>query len=93
MKFGITKEVIYTKTNINGKPLYTIAQWKVYRSLCFGLMKIYLHISSRTAWKWSAEVVVEYVCKSKATSFETEQEAESLIKEIENNPDKFVIYK
>ena len=69
------------------------AQWKVYRSLCFGLMKIHLHISPQSAWELSAEVVVEYVCKSKATSFRTEQEAESLIKEIENNPDKFVIYK
>lgn len=93
MKFGIRKETIVEKTNINGKVLFVNEQWKVYRKMFFGLLRVYVEISPYRYWQKSQEVTVEYTKKGKATSFDTKDEAELLIALMLRNPDKFVRYK
>lgn len=80
------------KTNINGKVLFVDEQWKVYRKLLFGLLRVYVEIHPYRDWQKSQEVRVEYTRKGKATPFGTKDEAESLIALMLCNPDKFVIY-
>jgi hypothetical protein len=93
MKFGIKKETLVEKTNINGKVLFVNESWKVYRKMLFGLLRVYIEIRQYRDWQNSQEVRVEYTRKGKATSFGTKDEAESLIADILRNPDKFVRYK
>lgn len=44
MKFGIKKETLVEKTNINGKVLFVNESWKVYRKMLFGLLRVYIEI-------------------------------------------------
>lgn len=94
MKFGIKKETLVIKTNINGKILIAKEQWKVYRKVCFGLIKMYICIDNNNDWHWTKvkEVKVEYTSRKNATSFATNEEAEALIMHILHNPDKFIRY-
>ena len=93
MRFGIKKETLVEKTNINGKVLFVNEQWKVYRKMLFGLLRVYVDIRPYKDWQSSQEVRVEYTSKDKAISFGTKDEAESLIAAMSCCPDKFVRYK
>ena len=93
MKFGIRKETLVEKTNINGKVLFVNEQWKVFRKLLFGLLRVYVEIRPYRDWQKCKEVRVVYTRKGKVTSFGTKDEAESLIALMLGNPDKFVRYK
>ena len=91
MRLGIKKNRRVTMTNIEGKVLQETVEWNVYRSLFFGLVKLYLRISPSVLWKDSARVYVSYDERLLASSF-TKEEAEELVKDIKRNPDKYVRY-
>lgn len=92
MKFGISKDIVVMKTNINGKVLSSRIEFRVYRKLFFGLFKMYLRIVPLNGWLLSSEVVVSYVDKSYASCFDSREEAELLIQKLTCVPDKFVRY-
>lgn len=91
MKFKIYKETVVKKTNIFGRPIETVTRCYIYRSMFFGLMKIFLHftedwhLNDRANSWW----VVRYKPKFFATEL-TEQEAEKMLKTIYSQPDKFI---
>jgi hypothetical protein len=89
MKFGIKKKCFVRKTNIYGKVLEKDTVYYVYRSLFFGLIKLYVRLVLQSYWKISDEVIINYVTINGATVF-TKEEAEDLIKAFKENPDKFV---
>lgn len=92
MKFGIRKDVVVMKTNIEGKVLSSRDEYRVYRKVFFGLFKMYLKIVPLNGWLLSSEVVVSYVAKSYASCFDSRDEAELLIQKLTCVPDKFVRY-
>ena len=91
MKFKISKNEIVESTNILGKPLKVRVEYRVYRSFFFGLFRMYVKIFScyLNDWKESNIVAVEYTNKTEATVFCSEEDAKELIKQINENPDKF----
>lgn len=91
MKFGISKDIVVMKTNVNGKVLSSRIEFRVYRRLFFGLFKRYLKIRPLNGWLLY-EVDVSYVRKSSASCFDSLDEAELLIQKLTCNPDKFVRY-
>lgn len=93
MKFGIRKDVVVMKTNINGKVLSSRIEFRVYRKLFFGLIKMYLKIVPLNGWLLSYEVMVEYTDKFGASCFESREDAELLIQKLACCKDKFVRYK
>lgn len=91
MKFKIYKKEVVTLTNIFGKPIKRKTICYIYRPVFFGLFKLFLKftedwdIRNRDNNWW----VVRYERQSKATEF-SEQEAETMLKTIYSQPDKFI---
>lgn len=91
MKFKIYKETVVKKTNIFGKPIEIATRCYIYRSMFFGLIKIFLNfredwdVFNRTNYWW----VVRYVQQESATEF-SEQKAEKMLNAIYSHPDKFI---
>ena len=90
MILKIQKTTVIDKRNINGKVLETHEVYRIYRSFLFGLFRMYLNICPGNSWEISYQVRVNYEPYDYATTFSTYQEAERLIEEIRNNPDKFI---
>jgi hypothetical protein len=93
MKFGIKKETLVEKTNIEGKVIYSNTVYKVYRKVFFGLVRMYIEIRPYKNYQDYDEVRVEYTKKGCATSFSERWQAKNLIRDIKINPDKFVRYR
>lgn len=92
MKFGIEKETLVVKTDLRGNVLYKNVVYKVYRKIFFGLFKMYIKISPIYVKGCEDEYTVEYCPQKKATHFGREQ-AEKLVRDMTNNPNKFVMFK
>lgn len=91
MKFWIKKKCFVRKTNIYGKVLEKDTVYYVYRSLFFGLIKLYVRLIPPSHWKKSNEVNVNYVPIEYASVF-SKEEAEELIRAFKEQPDRFVRY-
>lgn len=91
MKFRIEKHEEVVKTNIQGKALMIDTYYLVYRSFLFGLIRLYVKINPFYKKGFANEYTVEYAPQHFASTFSLE-EAEMLIRDIKNNPDKFVKY-
>ena len=93
MKLGIDREVLETKKDLTGRVLYQNVAYRVYDSFFFGLFRIYIRISPTKYVKGCEdEYVVTYCAKQEASSFSRE-EAEMLVRDMMNNPNKFVMFK
>lgn len=92
MKFKISKKEIVEKTNLFGKPLMVRKEYRVYRSLFFGLIRMYIQMKYACLenWKTDNSVTVDYTNEEYATVLYTEDDAKELIRQINENPDKFV---
>lgn len=88
MEFKIRERKVIVKTNIEGKVLEEKKVYFVYRSLFFGLIKLYVVLQDPRNWKRNKEVGVEYMI-FEASVF-TKEEAEELIKAFKEQPDRFV---
>lgn len=91
MKYKIKEKRRVIKTNIEGKVLEETVDYYVYRSLFFGLVKLYVALRPSSDWKKRKEVGVEYTRIGLASVF-TKEEAEELIKAFKEQPDRFVRY-
>lgn len=92
MKFKISKKEIVETTNLFGKPLMVRKEYSVYRSLFFGLIRMYIQMPYAyfENWKTDDSVTVDYTNEEYATVLYTEDYAKELIRQINENPDKFV---
>jgi hypothetical protein len=91
MKFRIEKHEEVVKTNIRGNVLMKNTYYLVYRSFLFGLIRLYVKIVPSYKNGFANEYTVAYELQHFASTFSLE-EAEMLIRDIKNNPDKFVKY-
>lgn len=91
MTFKVHKEKRVSKTTIKGKVLTQGTYYYVYRSVFFGLVRLYLHISPSYHNGNKKEYEVSYTPKEYASKF-SKDEAEMLVRDLKNNPDKFVRY-
>lgn len=91
MTFKVHKERKVLKTTIKGKVLTQSTCYYVYRSILFGLGRLYLRISPDYHNGHMTEYGVNYTTKKNASKF-TKEEAEMLVRDLKNNPDKFVRY-
>lgn len=91
MKFKIKEKRRVIKTNIEGKVLKERCVYYVYRSLFFGLVKLYVALRPSRHWEERQETGVEYTRIGLASVF-TKEEAEELIKAFKEQPDRFVRY-
>ena len=92
MTFKVHEEKKVLKTSIKGKVLTQKTSYYVYRSILFGLARLYLRISPNYYHNGNeAEYGVNYTTKKNASKFSRE-EAEMLVRDLKNNPDKFVRY-
>lgn len=91
MTFKVHKEKKVLKTTIKGNVLTQGTYYYVYRSVFFGLVRLYLHISPDYHNGNETEYGVNYTTKKNASRFPKE-EAEMLVRDLKNNPDKFVRY-
>jgi hypothetical protein len=93
MKFKIHKETVVTKTNIFGKPIERETICYIYRPIFFGLLNRFLSFIPNRDWVGDQIVVkcwhVYYELKKDTSKF-SEQEAETLLKNIYSQPDKFI---
>lgn len=90
MKFGIKEECVELKTDILGRVVSRRNHYRVYRSFCFGLFRLYMRISPERSWMLSHEVFIDYCPRYLATSYSNRGEAEALIECIRLNPSRFV---
>lgn len=91
MTFKVHKEKKVLKTTIKGKVLTQGTYYYVYRSVLFGLGRLYLHISPDYHNGNKMEYEVSYTPQEYASKF-SKDEAEMLVRDLKNNPDKFVRY-
>ena len=91
MTFKVHKERNVLKTTIKGKVLTQSTCYYVYRSFFFGLARLYLHISPYYHHGNKTEYEVNYTPQEYASTF-SKDEAEMLVRDLKNNPDKFVRY-
>ena len=91
MTFKVHKERNVSKTTIKGKVLTQSTYYYVYRSFLFGLVRLYLHISPDYHNGNNMEYEVTYAPQEYASKF-SKDEAEMLVRDLKNNPDKFVRY-
>lgn len=92
MTFKIKKIQKVVRMAINGEPLTIRTDCYVYRSSLFGLIKRYLKVFPDYSHGRGSDYTIEYVPTIKQATFFSEEKAEMLIREIKNNPNKFVIY-
>ena len=91
MTFKVHKEKKVLKTTFEGKVLEQSTCYYVYRSFFFGLARLYLHISPDYHNGNKTEYEVNYTPQEYASNF-SKEEAEMLVRDLKNNPDKFVRY-
>lgn len=91
MTFKVHKEKKVLKTTFEGKVLEQSTCYYVYRSFFFGLARLYLCISHDYHNGNKTEYEVNYTPQEYASKF-SKEEAEMLVIDLKNNPDKFVIY-
>ena len=91
MTFKVHKEKEVLNTTIKGKVLTQSTYYYVYRSFLFCLARLYLHISPDYHNGNKTEYEVNYTPQEYASKF-TKEEAEILVRDLKNNPDKFVRY-
>lgn len=91
MKFKIKEKLRVIKTNIEGKVLEERVDYYIYRSVFFGLVKLFVRLTP-SSWKKHEHVTVKYEKIGPASVF-TKEEAEELIKAFKEQPDRFVRYK
>lgn len=91
MTFKVHKEKEVLKTTIKGKVLTQKTSYYVYRSILFGLVRLYLCISPDYDNGNKMEYEVIYTPQEYASKF-SKEEAEMLVRDLKNNPDKFVRY-
>ena len=91
MTFKVQKEKKVLKTTFEGKVLEQSTCYYVYRSFFFGLARLYLCISPDYHNGNKTEYEVNYTPQEYASKF-TKEEAEMLVRDLKNNPDKFVRY-
>ena len=91
MKFKIKEKRWVIKTNIEGKVLKEVSDYYVYRSVFFGLVKLYVALRPSKYWEERQETGVKYTKIGPASVF-TKEEAEELIKAFKEQPDRFVRY-
>lgn len=91
MTFKVHKERKVLKTTIKGKVLTQKTSYYVYRSILFGLGRLYLRISPDYHHGNKIEYEVSYTFQEYASKF-SKEEAEMLVRDLKNNPDKFVRY-
>ena len=87
LKIGYTGFKIY---NVLGGTAEEIKSYYIYKSYLFGLIRIPLHFSTK-AYKIVESIKVSYRDKSMATRFDDKYEAEEFIKDIYNNPNKYIL--
>lgn len=90
MKFKIKEKRTVIKTNIEGKVLEERVDCYVYRSVFFGLVKLFVRLTP-SSWEKHEQVTVNYENIGPASVF-TKEEAEELIKALKEQPDRFVRY-
>ena len=92
MTFKVHKERKVLNTTIKGKVLTQSTCYYVCRSVFFGLGRLYLRISPNYYHNGNeTEYGVNYTTKKNASKF-SKEEAEMLVRDLKNNPDKFVRY-
>ena len=91
MTFKVHKEKKVLKTTFEGKVLEQSTCYYVYRSFFFGLARLYLFISPDYHNGNKTEYEVNYTPQEYASKF-SKEEAEMLVIDLKNNPDKFVRY-
>jgi hypothetical protein len=91
MTFKVHKERKVLKTTIKGKVLTQSTCYYVFRSVFFGLGRLYLRLSPDYYHGHETEYGVNYTIKEDASKF-SKEEAEMLVRDLKNNPDKFVRY-
>ena len=97
MTFKIKKKVKIRVTNIEGKPMQYDEYYLIYRTLFFGLFKLYLNFSSYETGGICPSVcnanivLVNYCASHDAKMFDTKHEALAVITDIEHRPDKYLI--
>ena len=87
LKIGSTRDNVY---NVFYDKVEEIKSYYIYKSYLFGLIRIPLKFST-TAYKIVSSIKVSYLIKSMATRFDNKYEAEELIKDIYNNPNKYIL--
>lgn len=90
MKLKLEKKTQFLKTNIDGKVMSRTIVWLVYRPIMFGLFRAYVKTEPKYFNGSSSEYVVDYVKRNDADEFSEKRAAEMLVRDISNNPDKFV---
>ena len=90
-KYKIEREVYEVKVNAKGNILEEKSIYYVYRSKLFGIIRNYIHVAPKYVPYYDEVTEYDLTCfgKNIASKF-TKKEAEALVKELEENPDKFV---
>ena len=93
MEYGISCHRNVIKRNIEGKVLLENTTYRVYRRMCFGLIRLYVALRPSSHWEAYNEVAVCYELDARrATSFDNREEAMALIEALRATPDKFIRY-
>lgn len=92
MKFKIHEEKVVLSTNIFGKPAETETRYYIYRSMFFGLFRLYVDFASfwagenRTIKKWETT----YKPQAYATYFSTKEDAQGRLDLMYSKPNLFI---
>ena len=88
-KFGIKERQLYEYVDVNGKSVGTVSRYAIYRKR-FLFFKDYISLSEKND---NGRQKFYYQSKMFATRFNTKEEAENIINDMTNNPDKYITVK
>lgn len=87
MKFKIKETVVRRVTNIQGKVLYEEKEYRIYRPVLFGLLKVYLKIQPDVFNK--GKYYVQYVKFLEATIYARREDADFVLWQMKHGTDNF----
>ena len=83
--------VTYSTKNIYNKTVECIKMFYIYKSWCYGLIKIPLRFNVQNGWKITNKAEVQHTGIDFASLYDSKYKCEQLIKDIKENPNKYIL--